>query len=479
MHFIVLGLGRTGFSVLRYLLKKQSLNPGAITTISLIDNRSCPPELEQLKHLALNELSRVNCYFGPEFFSELNLLTAHGNLSETVLISSPGLSLKLPILQQAQLLGIKIMSDIELFLEEIRQRRNPPVVQFIGITGSNGKSTVAALTAFLLNHADNKVALAGNIGKPVLELIQDHFDYSHCVLELSSFQLELLQHYDLNLDVACILNLSPDHLDRYSSVGAYYEAKALIYKGAEHMVYNCEDHCTLEITPNGPGKRVSFGGNQGDINLHNHGHLVDELPLLGHHNKMNLLASLAILKALNTTTQIGHNLPDLAKFKGLEHRCELIGCHQGVKFINDSKATNVGAMLAALEGLDELLQGEGRWVLILGGDSKEADLSPLKKGLSKRIRACILMGKDAHRFLNFIHGENHAIPPAPCVMVHSMEEAVEQAYLHAKPELGDAVLLAPAAASTDMFKNFEERGRRFKMAVQNLDLRTGGASCGT
>ncbi|MFM8454197.1 MAG: UDP-N-acetylmuramoyl-L-alanine--D-glutamate ligase [Gammaproteobacteria bacterium] len=442
MHYIIIGLGATGFSVLNYLLKTLKISR---EKISVWDTRETPPQARKF----YAEYQAIACQFGG--LEAQDLLQLGFEPENTCLVLSPGLSLKLPWIQRARVQGFKMNSDVELFLQELKQSRNQST-KIIGITGSNGKSTVTVLTGFLLEAQGHAVVVGGNIGRPVLDLLEKTADLKidYCVLELSSFQLELLADFDLKLDVACFLNISADHLDRHETLESYYAAKHIIYKGAKHLVYNAQDAYLLKHLPCGlqPSAYHPFGA-KAELKVSNAG-----FSLLGHHNQLNLEASVSILKALGLEFS-DQMQKALGNFKGLEHRAEKVRIWQNILFVNDSKATNVGATLAALEGLRDEIKGQ--WVLILGGDAKGADLRDLKPAILKNVKACILIGKDAFRFLELLEGE------LPCIQVSSMVEVVSKALEQAQP--GDGVLLAPACASTDMFRNFEDRGQQFKKQV--------------
>ncbi|CAH9019322.1 UDP-N-acetylmuramoylalanine--D-glutamate ligase [Candidatus Nitrosacidococcus sp. I8] len=374
------------------------------------------------------------------------------------LIVSPGVSIHDSSILEAQRIGIPILGDIELFAHYAKA----PV---IAITGSNGKSTVTLLVDAMVRKAGKQVLTGGNLGVPALTLLEKPTPDFY-VLELSSFQLETT--YTLKLESSCILNISPDHMDRYSNIESYIEAKLRIYQNAKTIVINKDDpylssfsdsnsHC-IYFTLNRP-KTDEYGiqeqNNQiwlakgNELIL-----LIEQLPIKGRHNWANALAALALGES------IGLPLPAMAnalrEFHGLPHRCQTITCINGVDWFNDSKGTNVGATLAALEGLP----CHGKIILIAGGIGKGADFRPLYKPLAERAKALILMGRDADRIATDLAGST------PVYQVSSMIEAVNTAHRLAFSE--DCVLLSPACASFDMFSGFEARGEAFVQAVRAI-----------
>lgn len=437
---VIIGLGVTGLSAARFLQQKNK-------RFLVMDSRENPPNFEMFKQ----EFPGVTCILG--------------HLDEDVLSSaeeiviSPGMSLKTPELQKVIELGIAVIGDIELFARYV----NKPV---IAITGSNAKSTVTTLVGEMAESCGLKVAVGGNIGVPVLELINDTA-VDLFVLELSSFQLETT--YSLKPQVATVLNISEDHMDRYDSLMDYYRAKQRIYHNADNLVVNRQDPLTKPPLAN--DRQVwSFGNNNSDrygFGLKQEGEQwfltyeftslinVDELLIKGKHNYVNALSALAIGKAAGF--EFEGMLSALRAFKGLPHRCEYVGTVNNVVYINDSKATNVGATLAALEGFGE---EPANIYLIAGGESKGADFSPLKSVVVKVVKAVVLIGVDAELIQQSL-SENTTYYHAA-----TMSEAVKIAADHA--QLNDIVLLSPACASFDMFSGFEDRGNSFKQSIQEL-----------
>lgn len=438
---IVVGLGKSGMSLVRHLARRG-------LPFAVVDTRANPPELASLQ--AEYPDVQVRC-------GELDvdfLCTA------SELLVSPGLPVSTPALQAAAARGVKLSGDIELFAREAKA----PIV---AITGSNAKSTVTTLVGEMAAAAGRKVAVGGNLGTPALDLLAD--DVELYVLELSSFQLETTEQ--LNAEVATCLNISEDHMDRYAGLPAYHQAKHRIFRGARQVVVNRDDRLSRPLV----GEDVptwTFGLGKPDFKgfglFEQRGEKylafqfealmpVRELKIRGAHNQSNALAALALGYAVGLPFE--PMLETLRRFAGLPHRCQWVGEHQAVSYYDDSKATNVGAALAAIEGLGADI--DGKLVLIAGGDGKGADFSGLRTPVSRYCRAVVLLGRDASRLAEALSDA------APLVHVASLEEAVQRAAEHA--EAGDAVLLSPACASLDMFKNFEERGRLFAAAVEALD----------
>ncbi|MDX9686051.1 UDP-N-acetylmuramoyl-L-alanine--D-glutamate ligase [Halopseudomonas formosensis] len=437
---IIVGLGVTGLSVARYLA-------GRDLPFAVCDTRTNPPGLDKLKRFA----PMADLYLGE--------LDAQLLSSADELIVNPGIPLSTPAIQTAIQAGVKVVGDIELFA----RAAEAPIV---AITGSNAKSTVTTLVGLMAEKAGRRVAVGGNIGTPALDLLDSKADLY--VLELSSFQLETTEA--LNAEVATVLNISEDHMDRYADLGAYHLAKHRIFRGARQVVVNRDDALTRPLVADrlpcwsfGLGKPDLRGF--GLIEQDGQKHLafefkalmpVSELKIRGAHNQANALAALALGHAVGLPMTA--MLDALRDFPGLPHRCQWVGQHAGVDYYDDSKATNVGAALAAIEGFGDTLQG--RQVLIAGGDGKGADFSPLCEPISRYCRAVVLLGRDADKLEQVL--KSHV----PLQRVSSLDEAVNAAASLAQP--GDAVLLSPACASLDMFANFEERGRLFAAAVGRL-----------
>lgn len=436
---VVVGLGKTGLSLVRFLVRQGM-------PVAAIDTREQPPELAALQA----EFPQVELHCGS--------LTTPLLMQAQTLYLSPGLAVDTAEIQAALAQGAQLSGDVDLFL----QHAQAPV---IAITGSNAKSTVTALVGAMAQAAGVRVAVGGNIGTPILNLLAA--DIELYVLELSSFQLETIRH--LQAEVAVCLNISADHLDRYRDLAHYTDVKLQVYTQAKHAVINRDD---LAAQPQAtPAAVLSFGveapaeGQFGLLNLNNEQYLaqgaqcllpVNALKIRGTHNASNALAALAIGQAAGLP--MAAMLRALREFPGLAHRCQWVAERGDVQWYNDSKATNVGATLAAIEGL---AQAEHRLVLIAGGDGKGAAFGELAEAVRSHCRAVIVLGQDAQRIEDALRATGVAIQH-----VSSIEQAVSCAAAVAQP--GDSVLLAPACASWDMFKNFEQRGELFVQAVEAL-----------
>jgi UDP-N-acetylmuramoylalanine--D-glutamate ligase len=437
---IVVGLGKSGMSLVRFLARQG-------VPFAVADTRANPPELATLQ----SQYPQVEVRCGeldPDFL---------GRASE--LYVSPGLALATPALQEAARRGVKLSGDIELFTRHAKA----PIV---AITGSNAKSTVTTLVGDMARAAGKRVAVGGNLGTPALDLLAD--DVELYVLELSSFQLETTER--LNAEVATVLNVSEDHMDRYADMQAYHLAKHRIFRGARQVVVNRGDALSRPLVAD-QLPCWTFGLNKPDFKafglIEEDGEKylafqfeklmsVRELKIRGAHNQANALAALALGHAVGLP--FPPMLEALRGFAGLAHRCQWVRELRGVAYYDDSKATNVGAALAAIEGLGADI--DGKLVLIAGGDGKGADFSGLTAPVARFCRAVVLLGRDAERIAQAL---GDAVPQ---VRVSTLDEAVRRCADLAEP--GDAVLLSPACASLDMFKNFEERGRLFAQAVEGL-----------
>ncbi|MBX8487979.1 UDP-N-acetylmuramoyl-L-alanine--D-glutamate ligase [Pseudomonas cichorii] len=437
---IVVGLGKSGMSLVRFLANRG-------VAFAVADTRENPPELATLRR----DYPQVEVRCGEldvEFLCRADELYV-----------SPGLALATPALQEAHARGVKMSGDLDLFA---RYAKAP----IIAITGSNAKSTVTTLVGEMAQAAGKRVAVGGNLGMPALDLLSD--DVELYVMELSSFQLETT--HELNAEVATVLNVSEDHMDRYSGLPAYHLAKHRIFRGARQVVVNRQDALSRPLI--GEGLPCwTFGLTKPDFNgfglREENGEKylafqfdnlmpVRELKVRGAHNQANALAALALGYAVGLPFDA--MLSSLRTFTGLEHRCQWVRELAGVHYYNDSKATNVGAALAAIEGLGADITG--KLVLIAGGDGKGADFSGLRAAVAAHCRAVILLGRDAELIAQALGDA------APLVRVSTLEESVQRSAELAQE--GDAVLLSPACASLDMFKNYEERGRLFAQAVEGL-----------
>ena len=437
---IVVGLGKSGMSLVRFLAQQG-------VRFAVADTRANPPELATLQR----DYPQVEVRCGE--------LDVEFLCRATELYVSPGLALATPALQQAAARGVQMSGDIELFARHAKA----PIV---AITGSNAKSTVTELVGEMAKAAGKKVAVGGNLGTPALDLLAD--DVELYVMELSSFQLETT--HSLNAEVATCLNVSEDHMDRYSGMQTYHLAKHRIFRGARQVVVNRDDALSRPLQadqlpcwtfglskPDFKGFGLIEEAGEKSLAFQFDALLpVRELKIRGAHNQSNALAALALGHAVGLP--FAAMLEALKHFTGLAHRCQWVGELRGAHYYDDSKATNVGAALAAIEGLGADING--KLLLIAGGDGKGADFSALRVPVAHYCRAVVLLGRDAARLAEALDGA------AVQVRVNSLEEAVAQCAALAQP--GDAVLLSPACASLDMFKNFEERGRLFAQAVGGL-----------
>lgn len=435
-HTLVVGLGKTGFSCARFL-QRHGL------AVTVMDSRAHPPLLPRLRA----EMPAVPVITGG--FS-LEIL----NTCDQVIVS-PGVDPRQSLLMAARDKGLPVLGDVELFA----RCANAPLV---AITGSNGKSTVTALLGAMARAAGRRVQVGGNIGTPVLDLLAE--DAELYVLELSSYQLETT--CSLRAAAAVMLNLSPDHLDRYSSLEEYGAAKARIFQDCAVAVWNRDEPDVARRVPR-DGATRSFGSDapsDGDFGLRVRDGApwlargddcllpVDALPVTGGHNALNALAALALGDAIGLP--VAAMIAALRAFGGLPHRMQRVAEKGGAEWYNDSKATNVGATRAALAGMDRPV------VLIAGGAGKGADFAPLRSLVAEKARAVVLMGRDAPLLAQAWAGA------APLYRVATLEEAVRKAAELA--QAGDAVLLSPACASLDMFRDFEERGEAYMAAVRRL-----------
>jgi len=439
---LIVGLGATGASVARWLT--QAGLPFAVT-----DSRANPPGLD-----AIGDAPRA-----------LGALASPLPLTELAeAIISPGVALTEPLVQALRAAGVPIVGDVELFARAFRAlpRGADGYPLAVGITGSNGKSTVTALVGAIAEAAGLRVAVGGNFGTPVLDLLDPAVQLY--VLELSSFQLETTDC--LPLRAATMLNVSQDHLDRHGTMSAYTAAKARVYAHAEVAVINRDDAAT-RTGADAAARVVSFGlGAPEDEQyglIEHEGERwaaygatplfpVSSLKIEGAHNAANALAAFALARAVGLgETAI---FKGLYAFPGLAHRCEWVADLDGVSWINDSKGTNVGASLAALQGLT------GPLVWLGGGQGKGQDFTPLRAPLKDKARLAVLFGVDAAQIETALAGV------VPVRRVADLDEAV--AVARASAQHGDRVLLSPACASLDQFKNYEARGARFRELVRAL-----------
>jgi len=440
---LVIGLGESGLAMAKWLHRQGAL-------VRVADSRDNPPNVDTLQGVAP----------GAELLA--GAFTAATFAGCEVVALSPGVAKATPAIAAC---GLPLISEIELFAAGVREQ--VPDSRIVAITGSNGKTTTTALTAHLLNGAGVPAVACGNISPSALDALMDAQDAGQLpavwVVELSSFQLETTHH--LNAAAATVLNLSEDHLDRYNgSLAEYAAAKSRVFQGKGAMILNRDDDWSMANGRCGR-KMVTFGLNAAprgtDYGLVN-GSIVRggevlvalaDLQLSGLHNAANAMAALALCEAVGVAPQ--RLVEPLKTFRGLPHRVETVAEIGGVLYVDDSKGTNVGATLAAIEGM-------GRKVaIVLGGDGKGQDFSPLKAALAEHGRAVALIGRDAAAIGMAIEGCG-----VPTVIVGDMEAAVR--WLAARAEPGDCVLLSPACASLDMYRNYAHRAQAFIDAVGGL-----------
>lgn len=436
---LIVGLGQTGMSCARFLANRA-------LSVAIMDTREQPPALSTLQQEY------------PQVLIKTGGLDTDWLLQADMIVLSPGVDPRLPEIQAAKQAGIEIVGDIELFA----RYAEAPIV---AITGSNGKSTVTTLLALMAQLSGKTVKAGGNLGTPALDLLQD-LSPDFYILELSSFQLETVS--SLNAFAAAVLNVSPDHLDRYDSAAAYRQAKQKIFNGDGVMVINRDDPLVKVMEESGrnqigfslhKSEGVDFGllQKEGAVWLAEGEYpllAVEQMKIVGTHNIANALAALALGSAM--ALPMPAMLSALQEFKGLPHRCRLVRALNDVRWFNDSKATNVGACIAAIEGLAD----SGAIILIAGGVGKEQDFSELTNTLKKAVRAVVLLGEDADKIALAVPAEVEQITAS------DMKDAVLKAQSVAQP--GDNVLLSPACASFDMFSGYAERGEKFEQAVRGL-----------
>jgi UDP-N-acetylmuramoylalanine--D-glutamate ligase len=428
---VIIGLGLTGLSCVDFFLARG-------VTPRVMDTRVAPPGLDKLPASVERWLGSLN----DSWLQAADLIVA-----------SPGMALAHPSLMDAAQAGVEIVGDIELFCREAQA----PIV---AITGSNGKSTVTTLVGDMARAAGWQVGVGGNIGLPALMLLEQPAQLY--VLELSSFQLETTA--SLKAAAATILNVTEDHMDRYPlGMQQYRAAKLRVYENAAVCVVNADDAMTFPVR--GLDARcVSFGINAGDYHLATESGeswlnvkgdnlmKTSDMTLVGQHNQTNALAALALAEAVGLP--LASSLKGLTTFSGLAHRFQIALDRNGVRWINDSKATNVGSTEAALNGL----QVQGTLWLLLGGDGKSADFSPLTRYLQGDNVRTYCFGRDAQPLAE--------LRPEIAVRTETLADAMKQIATQVKP--GDMVLLSPACASLDQFKNFEQRGDAFTQLAKEL-----------
>ena len=481
--YVVGGLGVTGQACVRFLLQKQA-------TVKAFDTRTnftVPAELDTDMQAFMAEKVTCNA-LSEDYFDGVDTL-----------VLSPGLALNIEQVALAQKCGVEVIGDVELFARLNASTSDAtPAKRVVGITGSNGKTTVTLLVNHLLKNCGVKSIEAGNVGRPVLEALQSDADV--VVMELSSFQLETTS--SLVLEAATVLNISDDHLDRHGTLEAYIDAKHRIFDNAKSAVVwrdgefvapyeqlitdakgiaasnavsdgvsnaiSNESLASKNIVEYGLGESTtgfaiaSFCGDGSTLGDEQSLHVtfkgerliaLSDIHLAGMHNVLNIMAALGICLQLGVSPALA--VKHLHSFKAAPHRCVEIARVNDIRYIDDSKATNIGATIAALEGLAPTIQG--KLILIAGGDAKGADIASLSPYLTKYVSHVFALGKDAHLFeKSFAH----------TTRVATMKDAVKAATRLAAP--GDVVLLSPACASLDMFKNYMHRGDVFKQDVHDL-----------
>jgi UDP-N-acetylmuramoylalanine--D-glutamate ligase len=440
---LVIGLGESGLAMAKWLHRQGAL-------VRVADSRDTPPNVDTLQQVAPGAELQAG---------EFSMTTFAGM---EIVALSPGVPKATPAIAAC---ALPLISEIELFAAGVREQ----VVgsQIIAITGSNGKTTTTALTAHLLNGAGVPAIACGNISPSALDALMDAQDAGNLpqvwVVELSSFQLETTHH--LNAAAATVLNVSEDHLDRYDgSLANYAAAKSRVFQGKGAMILNRDDdwsmangRCGRKIVSfglNAAPRGVDYGFADGNI-VRGQEKLVAlaDLKLSGLHNAANAMAALALCEAVGIAP--ARLVVPLKTFAGLPHRVETVAEIDDVLYVDDSKGTNVGATLAAIEGM-------GRPVaIVLGGDGKGQDFSPLKPALEKHGRAIALIGRDAAAIGMALEGSG-----VPMRILGDMTAAVR--WLAAQAQSGDCVLLSPACASLDMYKNYAHRAQAFIDAVQGL-----------
>ena len=454
-NIVVLGAGMTGLSCLRFL-------HGQGLSFAVNDSRAMPFANASEQTQYQQDFPRAKFIFGQWQAS----LIANAD----IIIASPGIDLAGEGIAGLIAKHCQVIGDIELFCLVNNSRIKP--MKMLAVTGSNGKSTVVSLLAYLAKALGVNAALAGNIGEPILDLQQleqtnDSLNANQAdiaIVELSSFQLETL--ISMQAIAASVLNLSDDHLDRHKTLANYQAIKQGIYPQAKIAVVNREDQATNSLVAE--QEIMSFGltkpepGHFGLTVIDNKPMLMfgeqalistELLPLAGMHNALNYMAALAL--GYNAGWPLSAMVEKLAGFTGLAHRCQRVASDDGIQWVNDSKATNVGATLAAITGLAPTLTNKNKLIVIAGGDGKGADFYPLKAMFNDEVSQLITLGKDGGEIANLVSN---------AIKVETLIEAVQQAKKLAAA--GDMVLLSPACASIDMFKNYQVRGEKFIAAVQ-------------
>ncbi len=432
---VIAGLGRTGLSCARFM-KARALD------FTVTDSRPLPPGLDVVQSLVPADAIRVGGF-------DTRLLDGAAQV-----VVSPGLSLREPLFMEAARRGIPVLGDIELFARVAQA----PVV---AVTGTNGKSTVTTLVALMAQSCGKAALAGGNLGPPALELLDQPVPDFY-VLELSSYQLETTT--SLVTTSAAVLNVTPDHMDRYDSVAEYAAAKAHVLDGAATAVINLDDEIVRSL-PRTRHRVLGFSlERDADFSVRDRDHdpvllrrgrplvAMSELRIAGLHNAANALAAFAMLEAMELPAEQG--VDALKRFAGLPHRSQWVSDAAGVRYVDDSKGTNVGATLAAVAGMP------GSLVVIAGGQGKGQDFSPLAAAFRGKVRHAVLLGQDATRIAAVLEGI------CTVEFARDMDDAVVKSANAARR--GETVLLSPACASLDMFRDYGHRGDAFSAAVRRL-----------
>ncbi len=434
---LVFGIGETGLSVARYLSRQGR-------DARFVDTRAEPPGMDELGRI----LPGADVFLGK---APRGLLK-----STTRIIVSPGIAEREPLLAEARAAGIEVVSDIELFVQEAR-------APFVAVTGSNGKSTVTSLLALMFEAAGTRALAGANLGNPALDLLAEPQPEVY-VLELSSFQL--MRTRNLPAQVAVLLNVSDDHLDWHASAAEYREAKYRVFREAKAAVFNRADAEVPKAIPQN-ATAVGFGadeppaGQYGLVEEEGERFLAcgeqvllstEDIALPGEHNHLNALAAVAVGRLMGL--DFSPMLQVLMEFPGLPHRMQFVANVGGADYIDDSKATNIGAAIASITSV------EGPVILLAGGEGKGSDFAPFAQAVHERLKAAILIGRDGPAIARALKGL------APVYQAANMDTAVSVAASLAGP--GDTVLLAPACASLDQYRNYAERGQDFRRVVEGL-----------
>lgn len=456
-NVLVVGLAASGAAVAEFLLEKGA-------RVHVTDAKS-ETELQD----AVDHLGRVSATLDSTLRATLGRHEERDFLDADLIVLSPGVPLSLPPLQKARQKGVPVIAEVELASRFLKG-------EIVAITGSNGKTTTTSLVGELFRSAGRACTVAGNIGPPLIGVVKDSRDDQTHVVELSSFQLESIDQFRPH--VAALLNVTPDHLDRYPSMEAYFEAKRRVFMNQredDFAVLNADDSWCARASEGLVARPFFFArsGHQlegvsieGSQIVVRKGKVTErvlelgDIPLKGSHNVENVMAAVGVGSLCGLDPDSMRRA--VQKFRGVEHRLEFVTTIEGVSFFNDSKATNVDSAIKAIESFD------GPLVPILGGKDKGSDYGPLRPALQRRCRAAVLLGAAADKIAAALQGA------VPLQRARDMRHAVELGFATAHP--GDTVILAPACASFDMFDNYEHRGRIFKEEVGRLAAGRAGRS---